>query len=131
MSATNRFSGIGGYPLRPVGANAPIPIERPISSTSVVELASEPSQCREVRIAADGSVVTETPVDEMFTGALSYGARLGGLVGELLGLEELYTVDMQFKNQRWVMAVSASGEVVARQIAGQDELKAFKERFAR
>jgi len=131
MSATNRLSGTGGYPLRQVGVERQSPEERPISSTSVIDLASEPSRNREVRISADGSVVTETPVDEMFTGALSYGARLGSLVGELLGLEQLHTVDMQFKNQRWAMMVAPGGEVVARQIAGQDELKVFKARFGR
>lgn len=131
MSATNRLSGTGGYPLRQVGIQNQSPAERPISSTAVIDLASEPSRNREVRIAADGSVVTETPVDEMFSGALSYGARLGALVGDLLGLEKLHTVDMQFKNQRWAMMVAANGEVVARQISGQDELKTFKARFGR
>jgi hypothetical protein len=131
MSATDRLIASGGSSLRQVGINGHSSADRPISSTSVIDHASEPSRCREVHIYADGSVVTATPVDEMFTGALSYGARLGVLVGDLLGLEKLHTVDMQFKNQRWAMMVTAAGEVVARQISGHDELKVFKARFGR
>lgn len=131
MSATNRFSGSGGYPLRPVGAEAAPPVERPISSMSVVELAGEPSSSRELRISPDGGVVSDSPVEELFSGALSYGARLGTLVGDLLGMDRLVAVDMQFKNQRWAMVVSENGDVVARQVSGQDDLKKFRARFSR
>ncbi|MDX2024643.1 MAG: hypothetical protein SF187_30655 [Deltaproteobacteria bacterium] len=131
MSATNRFSGSGGYPLRPVSADSNQPVERAVSSTSVVELAGEPSSTRELRISPDGAVVSSSPVEELFSGALSYGARLGTLVGELLGMDRLVAVDMQFKNQRWAMVVSDNGDVVARQVSGQDDLKKFRARFGR
>ncbi|MCG5052102.1 MAG: hypothetical protein KA712_03995 [Myxococcales bacterium] len=129
MSANTRFGGMGGYPLRPVGAEAPPPLERPISATSVVELAPEPSPDREIRIGTDGTITAQGPVEEHFSGALSYGARLGALVGELLGFDRLTAIDMQFKNKRWAMLVSHSGEVVAKSIANQDDLKRFKARF--
>ena len=126
MSTSTRFGGMGGYPLRPVGE--PVP-ERAVSATSVVEMAAEPNHEREIRIDASGVVTAEGPTEDHFTEALSYGARLGALVGDLLGLEQLFSIDLQFKNKRWGMVVTSNGDVVAKQISNADDFKRFKGRY--
>jgi hypothetical protein len=130
MSASTRFSGTGGYPLRPVASDSP-GVERAVSATSVVELAGEPSQDREVRIRPDGTITASAPTEEHFTEALSYGARMAALVGELLGMEGLSSLDLHFKNSRWGVVLLPDGDVVAKQVAGTEEFKTFKGRFDR
>lgn len=126
MSASTRFGGMGGYPLRPVGEAAP---ERAVSATSVVEMAGEPNQEREIRIDTAGVVKADGPTEDHLTEALSYGARLGALVGEILGLEQLTGIDLHFKNKRWGMVVQPTGELVAKQLTNADDWKRWKSRF--
>lgn len=128
MSASTRFGGTGGYPLRPVEAGAPAGVERAVSATSVVEMAAEPNLDREIRIEPDGSVTANGPTEEHFTEALSYGARLAALVGDLLGLERLGAIDLHFKNKRWGILLSPSGGLVAKQLSGADDFKRWKTR---
>ncbi len=130
MSASTRFSGTSGYALRPAGADSP-GVERAVSATSVVELAAEPSRDREVRIRPDGTVTASAPTEEHFTEALSYGARMAALVGELLGMDGFASADLHFKNSRWGLVVLPDGDVVAKQVAGAEEFKTFKGRFGR
>lgn len=127
MSASIRYGGISGHPLRPV-SDPESGVERAYSATSVMELAGEPNLEREIRIDPEGVVTAEGPTEDHFTEALSYGARLAALVGELLGLDRLTTIDLQFKNKRWALVTLQSGEVVAKRVVGPEDLKRFKQR---
>ena len=125
MSVSKKY---GGYPLRPVDEGGS-PVEQAFSAISVLELASDPKLDQEIHINAEGVVQGTGQADDHFTEALSYGTRLAALVGNMLGLDRLTSVDLHFKNKRWALAVGASGEMVAKRIGGAEDLRTFKHRW--
>ena len=80
-----------------------------------------------VRIAPNGQVLQAA--DETLADAVAYAARIGGLIGEMLGLEELQAVDCASRTERLVMFTDQEGDLVALRLPATADMTVLRERL--
>jgi len=80
-----------------------------------------------VRIAGGGQVIQAA--SEELADAVAYAARLGGLIGELLGLEELRAVEYASRAERLVMFTDEEGDLVALRLPATADMTVLRDRL--
>lgn len=81
------------------------PVKTPGTSPSSVQQA--------VRIDSDGQILSIVGDDGEFGGLVAYAARLAGLIGEALCLDDFQALDVGLSGTRCVMYVEDQGTIVA------------------
>lgn len=96
-------------PARAVGVP---PLPRRMDADAGVGLGGGP----DLQLDAAGNVLTLRNGDEDWAASVAYAARLGEIVGEILGLEGFAGLDCHFKNHRWLLARKPDGRVLASKV---------------
>jgi len=90
------------------------------------------SRPTELRLSADGQLLAPTggdEADEDWASVVAYASQLGGLIGELMGLEGFRGLDCHFKDKRWLIAQADSGELRAVRVRNQAEADTYRARW--
>jgi hypothetical protein len=88
----------------------PPPAQEPPAKTA----GPQPSSVQQaVRIDGDGQILSIVGEDGEFGGLVAYAARLAGLIGEALCLDDFQALDVGLSGSRCVMYVEDQGTIVA------------------